>query len=417
MKPRKSIQPEFIVKVCLLSLVIALVFSVLNFLFLFVVEDEFLDRGLSQEKQKTLSVYETTGKWEQPDNPNIQLYFSLETLPDSIGEILRESPQQKEFYGQEGRHYHLTRLDNDVFLVYEVSSLLIVRPMRTGLIIFYGITALIITGVACYMAYRMARKTIRPLGQLAQHIAQIDPEAEPKKFAQEYPNNEIGLLAEQLEGSLRRVHDFIEREKQFSRDVSHDLRTPLAVAAGACELMEKEGQSAEDRRHLLARQKIAHAHMDLTITALLSMVREKQQNSVVAQSLMPILENVILQYSYQLDGKDIELDIQVPGSASVSAPDGVLEILLSNILSNAFQYTEAGTIGIHFKDGRLSVSDTGGGMPDQIKSGLFVKNIKSDHSSGYGLGLSLVKRVCEYHDIGLEVEHRMAGTVIHLHFP
>lgn len=418
MKKSKSLQPEFIFKVCLISLIISLLFIFMNFMFLFTVEDSFLERGLQQEKERLTAYYQQHSRWPVPDQPHMQIYTKGQTLPDGIGGILAQEPRRREFYGRDGRHYHLMPLPEGAWLVSEVSSQLLIRPMRKGLIIVYGIMALMAAVAGCFMAYRMARKTIQPLTALADHISALNPQEKTQPFSANYPNNEIGVLARQLEQSLQRIDAFIEREQQFSRDVSHDLRTPLAVASGAVEILRqaKGAGHTVDQTVLLDRIESAHSHMSLTISALLSMAREQNNILPAPQKLLPVIEKIILQHSDQLDAQQISVDIQVPYQSEVIVADGVLEILLANILGNAFHYTEGGLVTISFDQGRLTITDTAGGIPADLQDKIFEKYTRSDHSSGYGLGLSIVKRLCEYHGIDLVIDHLKGGTAITLGF-
>jgi len=416
MKRRSSIQPAFVLRVSLLAVFIAAAFVFMSFMFLFTAEDEFLERILAKEEAELVAGHAETGSWPSPKVAGMELYFSQDALPDGIGRELAEQPSRHEFYGSEGRHYHVAIISDDVFLVYEVSEQLIIRNMRNLILVTYGSLALLVTVIAAAVAYRLARRTIRPLSDLANHVAAIEPDSPPGNFAQAYPDNEIGELADQLESSLSRLYAFSEREAQFSRDVSHDLRTPLAVATGALELLAGPDLEPEKRKSLVERARRATEHMSLTVSALLSMAREQTGEAVKAQSLAGAVESTVINYGHLLEGKSVELEINVPHSAVTHLADGVLEIILSNILSNAFHYTQQGFIRIEYVDGRLLLTDTAGGIPDNLKASLFQKNVQGEHSSGYGLGLSIVKRLCERHEIGINVEHLDDGTCIALAF-
>ncbi|WND01771.1 HAMP domain-containing sensor histidine kinase [Temperatibacter marinus] len=413
---KKSIQPEFILKVCMIALVTSGVFIFMNFIFLFVVEDAFLSRNLNKEAQVLESHYSNAGSWKQPESKSMKRYETAASLPDNLERLMKEEPDRSEFYGQEGRHYHLATLSDGSYLVSEVSQQLLVRPMRKGLFVVYGVLSLLVTVIACLVAYGMARKTIRPITQLANEVASLEPSRAPETFAEGYPKNEIGQLAHQLENSMQRIYAFVQREQNFSRDVSHDLRTPLAVASGAIEILETQEETTQEQKALLERIKLSHVHMSLTVRALLSMARESSSVDLVDQKVMPIVEQTILQYGDRLEGKPVKLEVSVPYAATIAAANGVLEILLSNILGNAFQYTMEGAVHVTFKDGELTISDTAGGIPEALKSTLFEANSKSEHSSGYGLGLSIVKRLCEYHSIDLSITHLEGGTAISLKF-
>lgn len=93
-----------------------------------------------------------------------------------------------------------------------------------------------------------------------------------------------------------------------------------------------------------------------------------------------------------------------------------LLILLSNLIGNAFQYTNEGFVKISFKSKRLSVTDSGEGIEENIKQKATSDLVKGRRSKGFGIGLSLVSRLCEHHNIELELEHLNQGTCISLKF-
>lgn len=420
MKARSSIRPVFIRRMCLFAALLSLAFALLNFLFLFVVEDAFLERVLESEASKALAIHQETGSWQQPKTPSMQIYFSVDGLPDGIGPLLRAEPDRLEFYGKEGRHYHMAHLGPDTFLLSEVSDQLLIRPLRKGILITYGVLGLLATVIASLVAYSLARRTLNPVSELADLVSTLDARKRPPAFAHRFEDNEIGLLARTLEQSITRIHAFIERETQFSKDVSHDLRTPLAVSKNALDLLARtEGYTADDtdqRQALIARLTEANRHMSVTVSALLSMARESRDEAKTPQLLLAAVETAILQNSHILDGKAVDIDIQIDANTRVTLADGVLDIILANVLGNAFHYTHQGIIHIAFKNGRLSVTDTGEGVPKHLQDSLFDKNTRADNSSGYGLGLSIVERLCTYHGVGLAVEHLATGTAVHLDF-
>lgn len=416
MQRRKSIQPAFVARMCLLAVMIALVFVLMNFLFLFTAEDEFLDRTLAEEQAELVAAHQATGQWKSPSNPEMRLYFAPEALPDGIGSELEDNPSQREFYGAEGRHYHIAILEDGKFLVYEVSGKLIIRNMRTTVLVAYAALALLVTIVAAALAFNLSRKTIGPITRLADHVSTISPAVAPEKFAIDYPDNEVGELARELETSLARIHAFSEREAQFSRDVSHDLRTPLAVLTGALELLAQPGLDADRRNQLIERISRASRHMSLTVSALLAMASEQRAGQPTKQNMARAVETTILTYGHLLEYKDVDLDVNVAQGAQVELHEGVLEIILSNVLGNAFQYTEAGSIAITYEGPRLTIRDTGPGVPDRLKERLFEPSVQGENSSGYGLGLSIVSRLCERHGIAIRVDHLNDGTAIELTF-
>lgn len=412
-----SIGRQVIINFCLFAVFLSAMFSLMSFLFLFTVEDEFMERDLRAEREKLIAVHRGTGAWPQSELAYMSVYHGVETLPDNMPQQLQEEPKRREFYGEEGRHYHLAHLADGVFLVAEVSGRLLIRPMRELILITFSVQTLLMTAIGCFIAYRLARRSIAPLTKLADFVEQAAPDKLPAGFANGYPANEVGTLAGALEKSLGRIARFIKREQHFNRDVSHDLRTPIAVVSGAVEILQKRHTLDAPVVALVNRVDVANRHMARTVEALLSLAREDDASQYKETiKILPVLEKTVLQFAHFLDGKQVEVDIDVPQEASLSLQPGVLEILLANLLGNAFEYTEQGQVLISFSNNVLVVSDTGGGVDEAVRDVMFEASEKGGASAGFGRGLSIVKRVCEHHHIGISVKHKTGGTDILLSF-
>ncbi|WDE02920.1 HAMP domain-containing histidine kinase [Thalassomonas viridans] len=401
-KPVKfhSISRRIVTQFCIFTLVLSAVYGMFCFLLLYNLEDAFIERDVQQEAKYLASGYQKTQQWPAVRNSSMNLYFSKESLPDDLRLQFNQEPQQKEFYGAEGRHYHLVRLPEhaNVYLVAEVSQMLLVRPIRDGVLTFLLISGVILAFIAFVIAWLLGRKTARPLKQLADLVDGVAPENIPETFAHQYPNNEIGILARTLEHTMQRINQALEREKCFTRDVSHELRTPVAIIKNALELYQGGNKtSAEDVNNIFGRIADASMQMEQTVTTLLALARE-EQTSVKKESLalLPMIEQSIIDHSHLLEGKPVEVHLDDSCNTKVFAQQGMLKVLLDNLLSNAFQYTDSGEVIVSVIDGQLTIEDTGPGIEQGISENVMEPRVKGSKSTGYGFGLSIVKRLCEH---------------------
>lgn len=392
-----SLSRRIVLQFCLFTFFLATIYGLISFVLMYTLEDSLIEKIIQEEAAYLRSSYQQTGNWPQNKSANMQLYFSKDDFPADMRDSALAEPKRAEFFGQDSRHYHLyTFRDYDnVFLIAEVSENLVVRQIRNGVIQFFIIFTVPLTIIACLIAWLLGRKTTKPLSQLSNLVDGVAPDNIPDTFAERFPNNEIGILANTLEQSLRRMSDALTREKYFTRDVSHELRTPLAIIKNAIELLQNKEKSPQHTHEIILRIFQAAEQMDKTVNTLLMLARE--ENSLAAHEsteLMPIIERSVLDNRRLLENKHIEIHIENNCSTAIMAQDGVLKVMLDNLLSNAFQYTESGEIRIAFVDGTLIVQDTGPGIAPSISHNVTQSGVKGEQSFGYGFGLSIVKRLC-----------------------
>ncbi|MBZ9610428.1 sensor histidine kinase [Rheinheimera maricola] len=436
-----SLSRRIVLQFCVFTLVISAVYGLISFTLMYTLEDSFIEQQLQQEAAYLSAQQQNSGQWSQPARSNMQLYFSRDTLPDDVRSRALSEPARKEFYAAEGRHYHLYTVSAqpEVLLLAEVSQQLLVRPIRGGVLQFLIISALIITTLACLIAWFVSRKTTRPLKQLAALVDNVAPEqlsqhfSKPfsSEFASQFANDEVGILARTLEHSLSGIARALKREKSFTADVSHELRTPLAVIKNAAELWQSQqagGQQPappraepDSDKQLMARIYDAAVQMEKTVQTLLILARaehtaDKNSNT----ELMPLLERAILDNSLLLQGKPVTVELCDSCQVSINANADMLKVLLDNLLSNAFKYTQSGEVSITFSNNCLLIRDTGPGIAADIYPHITEPGVKGRHSTGFGFGLAIVKRLCEHQGWQMSVSSGQVsddkGTTVKVQF-
>ncbi|WP_348687527.1 sensor histidine kinase, partial [Rheinheimera aquimaris] len=218
-----------------------------------------------------------------------------------------------------------------------------------------------------------------------------------------------------LQQAWLRVAEFVGREQQFTQDVSHELRTPVTVSRGAITLLRHTTLTAQQLQ-LIERLELGQQQIAQSIETLMLLARE-QQPAASRTPLLPLVEHSILQQQPKLAGKQLQLNIDIAADESVMIADSVLLILLNNLLGNAFEYTVTGHINIAFKQQTLTVEDTGSGIDAAIRHNVFDSGVKGENSQGMGVGLSLVKRLCDKWHIGYHIQSNSSGTSVRLQFP
>lgn len=302
------------------------------------------------------------------------------------------------------------------YLLYDESQ--VFQRQRAFLFILMG-GVVLMTGLSAAGGSWLAGRVIAPVSTLARRVARLGPEAPGAPLARDYPSDEVGELARAFDRYLGRLHAFIERERAFTADVSHELRTPLAVVGGATEVMLTDPTLDERTRNRL--QRIARSTRDMCelTAALLALAREA---AVEAPPQTPcdvteVLRDSIEQHRHLLANKPVTVELDVQAQPSLPVERTLLAVVLGNLLRNAFAYTECGEVRVVLQAAELRIEDTGAGIPGVARERVFERHYKGQGSSGSGIGLSLVKRVCERYgwQVALESEPGR-GTSIRLQF-
>ncbi|TDK30701.1 sensor histidine kinase [Luteimonas terrae] len=394
------------------ALLVAALYGFYVVLFAYLVEDRSFEGLLQQEAEAQLAHHAAHGEWRAPSLPFLQLYVEPGTLPDGLSAQLEAEPWRREFPGLEGRHYHFHSLEPapgvaPAWLVAEVSRQLVVRPMRGGIAQWLGWSSLVVLALALSAGAWLAHRLTAPLSRLAGLVDTASPSQLPADFSTGFPDDEVGTLARGLERLIRRVEDFVTRERAFTRDASHELRTPLAVIRSACERLGAREDLDDGIRAQVEHVRQSAQQLEQTVTTLLALAREDANaEPAVEVALLPLVERVVVDHS-QPASSDVEVRIDVSNLLCTRVPEGVLRIVLANLIGNALTHTRAGVVEIRADGDWLRISNPSRAVPADA----FQPFVKGADSGGYGLGLGIAQRLCERHGIGLRFDSD-GGTVV-----
>lgn len=200
----------------------------------------------------------------------------------------------------------------------------------------------------------------------------------------------------------------------FVSNVSHEMKTPIAIIKNYAELLQKEHITEEQRKEYAEGIEEASIRLSNLIGNILKLNKLENQRiipEVESYDVCRQLCECILQFEDAWEKKQIELETDIEDLAMVDADASLLELVWNNLLSNAIKFTEpGGSITIRQSSDenfvKISVSDTGCGMERDMMNHIFDKFYQGDTShskEGNGLGLALVKRVLELLDGDIQV--------------
>jgi signal transduction histidine kinase len=437
----------------LFTLGVSAVLGLFAVAFVYSVEDRFIDAIVARAAADMQLRHQASGQWSTPPQAFMRRHDTAASLPDDLGPAWQADPRRREFAGTNGRHYHLhwlgrpqgTPPDPPVpdarhpLLVAEVSALLVVRPFRLELLGWWAAGSGALVLAALGLAAWRARRISAPLVRLADVIARSRPgdlATRSAPCAVDDRDDEVGLLARHLDALTARTQSFIERERVFTRDVSHELRTPLAVLGMASKRLLGRPDLPPDAAAQLRQMRQVLWDLEQTVNTLLALAREAHAPAVaaanagawatapsaeaarvtapVAQAVLPLLERVVLEQSSRLDGKDIQLDIDVSPALRVDLPPGVLHILLSNLVGNAFSHCEPGPVRLAADAEGLQLHNRSQPLPAGLRERLGQPFQKGAASAGFGLGLAIVHRLAEHQGLALSLSQADGSTRVQL---
>ncbi len=262
-----------------------------------------------------------------------------------------------------------------------------------------------------------ARASLRPLQRMASDAAVISHAALGHRVAYDGPPDELGSLADSLNGMLDRLEHSYDDQRRFVADASHELRTPVAVIMGNIEILRGGKLAEEDADESLAMIEAESTRMTRLLDELLSLARLER----TAHNFQPLDAATILQEGAARARKLGERTITVkcaPGLWVSGDPD-LLDQAVVNVARNAVAHTKEGghiELACSATDTHLalSVTDDGPGIPqadlDRIFDRFFrARGPRQADGGGAGLGLAIAKRLIDLHSGTISVVNVPGG--------
>ena len=270
---------------------------------------------------------------------------------------------------------------------------------------------------------RMVERPVKQILEATEKIMQGDFTiriAPVKEFAGETGFNEIIKAINKMTAELAGTETL---RTDFIANVSHELKTPLAVMGNYATMLQKPGLSEEDRVEYAKAISQSSRRLAALITNILKL------NKLENQQIFPQLDEYdlgeqlcenLLQFEEVWEKKNLNIETDIEDDVRIRSDAELLSLVWNNLISNAVKFTpEEGTIGVSLKtEGNLvivQVRDTGCGIKPEVGQHIFEKFYQGDTShatQGNGLGLALVKRVVDIlnGEIGVQSVYGQGST-------
>lgn len=257
---------------------------------------------------------------------------------------------------------------------------------------------------------------LSPLRQVAQAISERHP-ANLSPLTLSLKAEELTPIVNEINRLMHTLADTIEREKQFTNEAAHELRTPLAVLRIHSEnLMAAEDDAT--REQALRKMLLALDRSDRLIRQLLTQARiDNQQTPALNRlDLSQLLQGTLATLAPLALKKEQQLSLEGEEHLQVMGQAVLMDLMFGNLIDNALRYTPAGgeiavMIAAEGNRVRVDIRDSGPGIPTAALSRLCERfyRVNPQQGDGVGLGMAIVRRIAELHGADLDVHNRPHG--------
>ena len=278
-----------------------------------------------------------------------------------------------------------------------------------------------------FIAVTVTKRGLRPLGEMTRSLGRISPTHLKERVAPADWPRELQPLAIAFDDMLKRLDDSFTRLSQFSADLAHELRTPVANMLGEAQVALTRERTAAEYREILESTIAECERLSRIVDNLLFVARVDAAREPIARKRFDARAAVEkIAAFYQTIADDRHVTISCSGEGQIYADANLFERAVGNLLDNALRFTpENGSIQIalseHDADFEVAVSDNGCGIAPEHLPRVFDRFYRAESSrssDGAGLGLALVKSIADLHGGSATIESKIgSGTTVTLRFP
>jgi signal transduction histidine kinase len=299
-----------------------------------------------------------------------------------------------------------------------------------ALAFFFGAVPLVLVLIVIYIiawgTYRISRRAVSPVIWLAGVVQHWDPKnpqldaLSPEQLPLDV-EGEVLVLAQALHDFASRIDSFVERERNFTRDASHELRSPLTVIRIACDVLCAEDDVSPYVRRQIKRILASARDMEGLIESFLILAREGDSSLPEEDFVInEVVADEVEKARPLLADKPVDLQIEEHAAFSLHGSPRVLRVILSNLIRNACAYTDSGSVVVQIHADHLCVEDTGCGMtPEELERAFdpfFRGGLRKE--GGQGVGLTIVRRLSARFGWPVSLESEAGrGTRAYVRFP
>lgn len=258
-------------------------------------------------------------------------------------------------------------------------------------------------------------RELRPLRSVAQELHRRAPDDDAPLRAHRVPS-EVRPLVDALNALFARISAMLQRERRFTSDAAHELRSPLAALRVQTEVVQLAGDNAEVRAHALENLTISIDRATRLVDQLLTLSRLDALPDLHQQERVDwhqLVTATLAEQEHDAHRTGIVLRYEAQGAPAPRPGQSLLlSLLVRNLVDNALRYTPSGgTVTVTLEQRVLTVEDNGPGVTDEHLARLGERFYRppGQEQTGSGLGLSIVQRIAALHGLRVSFANRQDG--------
>jgi len=311
---------------------------------------------------------------------------------------------------------------NDYIIQTALENRKIEEPLyRLQVVILLLLPLFLITGAL--LEWVLIRRSLLSFGTFMEGLRRTEGGGHRQPFdIDEFPETETRDLAETFNAMMGRIEATFDQQRRVFEDLSHQMKTPLAVMRGELEVSLKKRRTVAEYQQILASSLEEVDRMSSIVENLLKLARFDAQEfrlDLETLPLKPLLASLLIQVEKLADSREVVLQLNCQEGLQVRGDRFKLEQALLNLLDNAIKYARSKTVvtvTVAEEEGSVVIRfhDYGAVIPAEELSQVFERFWRSQSTmreKGYGLGLSIVKALVEMHGGTVSVaSSEVAGT-------
>jgi signal transduction histidine kinase len=268
--------------------------------------------------------------------------------------------------------------------------------------------------LSSFISYLLIISSLKPVKKIINEVKKIESTNLKQRLTSYTNNDEIGELVKTFNMLLEKLDKSFEKIEQFSKDVSHELKTPLTILRGEIEVALNKNRDIQEYKkilNLILQEVISLQNIIEKLLFFSKLNNEDIKKSFQEIEIDEVIIDIINSYKQQLNNKNLKIEFINLENVKILGELSLIKILISNILQNAIKFSKKDSkIEIDLTKNFLKIKDYGIGIEANKKDKIFDKFYQIDNSrnnDGVGLGLSIVKTIAKLHNFDIKVESKI----------